>query len=69
MGEAGFTHVADGHDAAGNPHVDARGQLLGGLGAVLAQNVRNGVGGIEALAVGPVTQGFDLARTRGPLFQ
>ena len=69
MREAGLSHVADRHHAAGNPHLDARGQLIGGPGAVLAQNVRNAVGGIEALAVGPVAQGFDLARTRRPLFQ
>ena len=47
----------------------SRRQLLGGLRAVAAQDLRNGVGEFEAPAVGPVAQRFDLANARQALLQ
>ena len=50
--EAGLAHVADGHDAAGDAHAHLRRQFFGGLGAILRQDLGNGVGELEPAAVG-----------------
>ena len=44
-------------------------QLFGGLRVVVRANLRNGVGEIEAVAVGLVPERLDLANAREALFQ
>ena len=59
MREAGLAHAANGQDAAGDLHRHARLQLLGGLVAVLRQDLRNGVREIETVAVRLKAERFD----------
>ena len=51
MRETGLAHAADGRDASGHPHRHARLEFGGSFRAVLGQDLRNGVGEIEPLAV------------------
>ena len=52
MRETGLAHAADGHDAAGDAHLDARLQLCSAVFvAVFGQDLRDGVREIEPLAV------------------
>ena len=63
MREPGFTHVPQRHEASGRAHPDLRRQCVRRLRAVSRQDLRNGMGEIEAPAVGLVTQRLDLADT------
>ena len=67
--EARLAHVAQRHHAAGDADADLRRQFLGGLRAVLGQNLGNRVGELESLAIGPVAEGFDLANARQALLE
>ncbi len=69
MREAGLAHVPQRHHAPGDAHADLRRQLFGGLRAILRQNLRNGVREIVALAVGAISERFDLADARCALLQ
>ena len=69
VGEAGLAHVAQRHQASGNADPHLRRQFFGRLGAVLGQNLRHGVGEIEPLAVGPISEGLDLADARQALLE
>ncbi len=69
VGEAGLAHVAQCHQASGDADSHLRRQFLGRLGAVLGEDVGHGVGELEALAVAPVTEGFDFANARQALFE
>ena len=59
--EAGLAHAAHGLDAAGDARPAAcRAKFLGGLRAVFAENLRNGMREIEPLAVGAESERFNL---------
>src|SRR4029434_1076013 len=69
MGEARLAHAADGLYPSGDAYADTRLEFFGGLGGVLGQDLRDGVGEVKALAVRLVAEGFDFANAREPLFQ
>ena len=52
MREAGLAHAPQGLDAAADAHGHGRGQLLGGLRAVVGEDLRDAVREVEAAAVG-----------------
>jgi hypothetical protein len=61
MSESGLAHAPDCENAAGHAHGYMRLQLLGGLVAVLSQDLLDGVGEIEAMAVGLETERLDFS--------
>ena len=67
VGEAGFPQQADGHDASGDANVDSRPlQLLGGLVGIVRQNLRDGVGKVELVGIGSLSERFDLLELLAP---
>jgi hypothetical protein len=64
VGESGFAHAADGHDTAGYADFDFWFQLFGGLAGILGQDLRDGVGEIEAVTIGLETESFNLIDAR-----
>ena len=61
MGEPGLAHEADGHDAPGDSHRDARSfQLLAGLVRIGFENLRNGMRELVLAGVGRLAQCFNL---------
>ncbi len=67
--EARLAHVANSHHASGHTHAHFGCEFLGGLGAVCAQDLGNGVGEIVAPAVGAVAQRLDFANARQALLE
>ena len=68
--EPGLAHATQRHHASGDAHPRLRGlEFFGRLGAVLRQNLRDGVRELEPLAVGRIAQRFDFADPRQALFE
>ena len=69
MGEAGFAHVPDGHNAPGKAHAHTRiFQLLGGFLRIVSQNLRNGVREFEFAGISLLPERFNLFQLFAPQF-
>ncbi len=65
--ETGFAHQADGHDASGNAHVDARGfEFFGRLAAVVGEDLRDGMREIVLARIGRLPESLDLLQLLAP---
>jgi hypothetical protein len=57
VGKAGLAHAANRVNATGDPYADTVClEVFAALGRVLCVNARNGIGGVEALAVGLIPE-------------
>src|SRR5205085_416933 len=61
MREGRLTHTPDGLDTPRDANYNLRLQFLSRFRAVCFQNVRNGMGEVEAVAVGFIAERFDLS--------
>ncbi len=60
MRETGLAHLADGENAARDAHWHVRIELFGGLVAILGQDLRDGMAGVETMAVCAKPERLDL---------